>query len=87
MHKTFVLTFSLSLLACAVAFVPTGAAHNCSSWIPSDCGPCTSGDHSHTYCSSNDPNVCATTTFSLDSRAITAVETGVKVGQIIDIVC
>lgn len=51
---TIVALLALSLSLGAVAFVPTSAAHYCRSYIPSDCGPCTSGDHDHTYCNSHD---------------------------------
>lgn len=51
--RVIVLLAAIGLSMSAVAFVPEASAHNCSGWIPTDCGPCTTGTHSHTYCSSN----------------------------------
>lgn len=41
-----------SLALGVVTLMPTSSAHTCQSLIPSDCGPCTSGTHNHTYCHS-----------------------------------
>lgn len=48
-----VLLLSVLLLTATLAVVPETSAHNCHSYIPTDCGPCTTGTHHHTYCDSS----------------------------------
>jgi hypothetical protein len=50
---TLVVLLASSLALGAVVVAPTSAAHYCRGTLPSDCGPCTSGDHDHTYCNSH----------------------------------
>jgi hypothetical protein len=83
--KTLALMMTLGLAGTAISFVPAASAHTCYSLIPSDCGPCTSGTHYHTYCQSwGDSGGCGAVTTDVGA---TRTSSASSVQKQIEIIC